>query len=437
MKPVFSVKEVQKSRETGLLEQLCLISNHFERFSLLHTGTHAGAAPHRFDLLAGLGSIDGFDLHGNTSLNAIDEFLAQHKGKFIFGHLNYELKDRIEQGLLSRHPETNSFTPAGFFVPEYVVKQENGRIEILHQSTGQLISEEEFLSRYPGDIFSDNSAETPIQSQDQHYLEAAYFRATEKLFAHLRRGDIYEVNYCLPFAASGKLKNPASTWLKMQSHQQAPFAALYRQKNAWLLCCSPERFLCKKNNRLLSQPIKGTAARNPEEGKDELQKTMLQSSEKERAENIMIVDLVRNDLGRIAERGSVRVDELCAIYSFPRIHQMISTVSSQLKKNVRFTDILTATFPMGSMTGAPKIRAMQIIDEQELFRRGIYSGSVGYIDPNGDFDFNVVIRSIIADEQRNEIYFPAGSAITVHCDPKAEFNECLLKARGMQDALQE
>jgi para-aminobenzoate synthetase component I len=437
VKPVFSAEEVQKSPETGWLEQLCLISSYFERFSLLHTGTHAGAAPHRFDLLAGLGSLADFELSSGTPLETLDEFLEQHRGKFIFGHLNYELKDRIEPCLTSQHPSTTSFSVAGFFVPKYVVMQENGCFKIMNQLTGKVIPESEFLALFPTEKISFTKADETIQSTDLQIFEKQYFDATQKLFTHLQRGDIYELNYCLPFAASGKLKSPAFTWLKMQTHQQAPFAALYRQKNAWLLCCSPERFLCKKSNQLLSQPIKGTAARDPEKGKDELQKTMLQSSEKERAENIMIVDLVRNDLGRIAERGSVKVDELCAIYSFPRVHQMISTVSSQLKKNIRFTDILKATFPMGSMTGAPKIRAMQIIDEQEQFRRGIYSGSVGYIDPNGDFDFNVVIRSIIADEQRNEIYFPAGSAITVHCDPKAEFNECLLKARGMQDALQE
>jgi para-aminobenzoate synthetase component 1 len=437
VKPVFSAEEVQKSPETGWLEQLCLISSHFERFSLLHTGTHAGAAPHRFDLLAGLDSIADFELNSGTPLETLDEFLEQHRGKFIFGHLNYELKDRIEPCLTSQHPATTSFSVAGFFVPKYVVRQENGCFEILNQLTGKVIPESEFLALFPTEKISFTKEDGTKQSTDLEIFEKQYFDATQKLFTHLQRGDIYEVNYCLPFSASGELKNPASTFLKMQTNQQAPFAALYRQKNAWLLCCSPERFLCKKSNQLLSQPIKGTAARDPEKGRDELQKTMLQSSEKERAENIMIVDLVRNDLGRIAERGSVKVDELCAIYSFPRVHQMISTVSSKLKKNIRFTDILKATFPMGSMTGAPKIRAMQIIDEQEQFRRGIYSGSVGYIDPNGDFDFNVVIRSIIADEQRNEIYFPAGSAITVHCDPKAEFNECLLKARGMQDALQE
>jgi para-aminobenzoate synthetase component 1 len=403
---------------------------------LLHTGTHAGAAPHRFDFLAGLGSLADIDLSDAMPFEALDEFIDLHRGKFIFGHLSYELKDRIEPGLFSRHPVTGSFTPAGLFVPKYVIKKEQEKIEILHQETGKLISEIEFRELFPLTIDSETTNHEPVQPTDHRLLEAEYFAATKQLFAHLHRGDIYEVNYCLPFSAAGHLKDPAATWLKMQSHQQAPFAALYRQKSAWLLCCSPERFLCKKNELLLSQPIKGTAARNTDKSIDELHKKSLQTSEKERAENIMIVDLVRNDLGRIAERGSVKVDELCAIYSFPRVHQMISSVSSKLRKDVRFTDILKATFPMGSMTGAPKIRAMQIIDEQEVFRRGLYSGSVGYIDPDGDFDFNVVIRSILADDQRNEVYFPAGSAITVHCDPNAEFAECLLKARGMQEALQ-
>ena len=429
------MEEVQKSQISGWLESLCLISNHFDRFSLLHTGTFAGAAPHRFDFLAGLGSLAVIDLSDELPFEALDEFIDQHRGKFIFGHLNYELKDRIEPGLSSRHTATNSFTPAGLFVPKYVIKKEQGGIEILDQETNQLISEEVFLSLFPAKIPSGKLQTTTVQTKDEQSLAAQYSRSTEKLFTHLHRGDIYEVNYCLPFSATGKINDPALTWLKMQTYQQAPFAALYRQKNAWLMCCSPERFLYKKGNQLLSQPIKGTAARDRDTEKDHLQKTTLQSSEKERAENIMIVDLVRNDLGRIAERGTVQVEELCSIYSFPRVHQMISTITSRIPEKTRFTDILKATFPMGSMTGAPKIRAMQIIDEQEHFRRGIYSGSVGYIDPNGDFDFNVVIRSIIADDERHEVYFPAGSAITVHCDPKAEFDECLLKARGMQEAL--
>ncbi|MFM9056295.1 MAG: chorismate-binding protein, partial [Bacteroidota bacterium] len=255
------------------------------------------------------------------------------------------------------------------------------------------------------------------------------------LIHHLNRGDIYEIKYCIPFRASGRLENPLQTWLKLHNRQQTPFGALYREGKNWLLCGSPERFMRKDGMRLKSEPIKGTASRGTTPEQDKLNRDNLMHSEKERAENIMIVDLVRNDLGRIAETGSVQVDELCGIYSFPGVHQMISTVSGTLRPEVRFKAILEALFPMGSMTGAPKIRAMELIREHEQFTRGLYSGTIGVIKPSGDFDFNVVIRSILYNEELGKLTMPVGSAITATCDPEAEFEECLLKAKGMLEAI--
>jgi para-aminobenzoate synthetase component 1 len=150
----------------------------------------------------------------------------------------------------------------------------------------------------------------------------------------------------------------------------------------------------------------------------------------------MIVDLVRNDLSKIASKGSVNVDELFGIYSFKQVHQMISTVSCEIKDHFTFTDIIKATFPMGSMTGAPKVRAMQIIEECESTKRGVYSGALGYIEPNGDFDFSVVIRSILYNSSNNYLSFMTGSAITSQADAESEYAECLLKAKAMFEALE-
>ena len=156
-------------------------------------------------------------------------------------------------------------------------------------------------------------------------------------------------------------------------------------------------------------------------------------SDKDRSENVMVVDLVRNDLSKVCEEGTVKVDELYGIYSFPQVHQMISTVSGELKKNISFTEIIKATFPMGSMTGAPKKRVMELIEQYEKTKRGIFSGCLGYISPNGDFDFNVVIRSIMYNASSNYLSFQAGSAITFYSDPEKEWEECLLKAEAIKN----
>ncbi|MBL7747847.1 MAG: chorismate-binding protein, partial [Chitinophagaceae bacterium] len=160
-------------------------------------------------------------------------------------------------------------------------------------------------------------------------------------------------------------------------------------------------------------------------------------SAKDRSENVMVVDLVRNDLAKICTEGTVKVDELYGIYSFPQVHQMISTVSGELKQGISFADIIKATFPMGSMTGAPKKRVMELIEQYEQTRRGIFSGAVGYIAPNGDFDFNVVIRSIMYNAATRYLSYQAGSGITFYSDPEMEWEECLMKAAAIRKVLEE
>ena len=202
-----------------------------------------------------------------------------------------------------------------------------------------------------------------------------------------------------------------------------------------MLCASPERYLRKEANKVISQPIKGTAKRFSDETLDNNSKIALEQNPKERAENIMIVDLVRNDLSHTAIKGSVAVEELCGIYTFEQVHQMISTVVSTVENSVSPVEILRTTFPMGSMTGAPKISAMNIIEELEETKRGLYSGAVGYFTPENDFDFNVVIRSILYNAREKYLSFSVGSAITSQSIPEQEYEECLLKAKAMFEVL--
>lgn len=265
--------------------------------------------------------------------------------------------------------------------------------------------------------------------------KTTYIEKVNALKKHIKRGNIYEVNYCIEFFAEDVVINPMEVFCKLYKNTKAPFSCFVKCNDSYLLCASPERFLKKEKNKLISQPIKGTIKRGENFEEDLILKNSLLHNIKEQSENAMIVDLVRNDLSRIAKKASVNVDELFGIYTFETLHQMISTISCELKENSNFNDILKATFPMGSMTGAPKIRAMQLIDEYENINRGLYSGSVGYILPNGNFDFNVVIRSIQYNEATRYLSIMVGSAITDMCNAEEEYNECLLKAQALINTL--
>jgi para-aminobenzoate synthetase component I len=263
-----------------------------------------------------------------------------------------------------------------------------------------------------------------------------YNNIFNKLIQHILRGDIYEVNYCRREFGIAPDLDPQSVFDRLNNLSPAPFACLHKIGKSWLICSSPERFLVKHDKELVSQPIKGTVRRSGIEKEDLDSMAKLQVNAKERAENIMIVDLVRNDLSHFAEKGSVIVDELCGIYPFAKVSHMISTVKSKLKENNLGIKALQKAFPMGSMTGAPKIRAMELIEESEDFKRGIYSGACGYICPSGDFDFNVVIRSIVWNSDTGFLSFATGSALTAAANGKSEYEECLLKAEAMKSVLE-
>lgn len=262
-----------------------------------------------------------------------------------------------------------------------------------------------------------------------------YIKKVNHLKQHIQQGNIYEINYCITFEATDVKINPLSLYERLNSISEASYSALAKFNNQYIISSSPELFLSKKGNKLITKPIKGTARRGKTQEEDLKIKTDLQSSLKERTENVMIVDVCRNDLSRIATIGSVKVEKLYDIESYLQVHQMVSTISCELKDDVTFSEIIDATFPMASMTGAPKIRAMELIDEYELYNRGPYSGCLGYIKPNGDFDLSVLIRSVFYDEEKQYLSFTVGSAITHLCDPEQEYEECLLKANAMLKAL--
>ena len=265
--------------------------------------------------------------------------------------------------------------------------------------------------------------------------KGAYKEKVLKMLEHIQRGDIYEANFCQEFYAWGRI-DPLQTYTHLNAISSPPFATFLKLEEHYLLSATPERYIRKQGNKIISQPIKGTAPRGNTKEEDVAFAKALTEDPKERSENIMIVDLVRNDLSRSAKKGSVAVEELCRVYPFKQVNQMISTVVSEVDAGISPVDIIRSTFPMGSMTGAPKVRAMKIIEELEDTKRGLYSGSVGYFTPDGGFDFNVIIRSILYNQDKAYISYSVGGAITAGSDPDKEYIECLLKARAMREVLE-
>jgi para-aminobenzoate synthetase component 1 len=263
----------------------------------------------------------------------------------------------------------------------------------------------------------------------------SYFNKFQKIHQHISQGDIYEMNFCQEFYAENINIDPLHVYQNLNQISQPPFATFLKLEDKYLLSASPERYIRKENTTIISQPIKGTSKRAIDIIEDEKLKSDLAVNEKERSENIMIVDLVRNDLSKTAVKGSVKVNELCKVYSFDQVHQMISTVTSEVLHTKNPVEVLRTTFPMGSMTGAPKVSAMKLIEDLEKTKRGLYSGSVGYFTPDNDFDFNVIIRSILYNKSNKYVSYSVGGAITAKSTADAEYQECLVKANAMQDAL--
>ncbi len=347
---------------------------------------------------------------------------------WIFGHICYDHKNSLEKKLSSLHQATIGFPELNFFQPKVVCYIVAGKRSLVIESIGTSPEDiyEQILSTQPV------SEELPEVSFHEKTSKDHYLNTIGQLRNHIEEGDCYEINYCTERFCENVSLSPLATFKKLNTISPAPFAAYYRLEGQYLMCASPERYLQKAGDKLISQPIKGTAKRSADRVEDERIKNELQQSIKERAENVMIVDLTRNDLSKVCEVGSVSVDELFGIYSYPQVHQMISTVSGKMRRNVPFTDAIGHSFPMGSMTGAPKIKVMQLIDRYETSRRELFSGTVGYITPNGDFDFNVIIRSLFYNAGTKYLSYSTGGAITYDSIPEMEWEEMRLKAAALE-----
>ncbi len=351
---------------------------------------------------------------------------------WLFGYLSYDVKNDTEE-LHSNNFDGLAFPDVFFFQPKKLFLIKGNQVEMQYLR----MCDDEMEADFSDIILSKicDSATLREITINQRISKENYLLKVSKMLEHIQRGDIYEANFCMEFYAENAKINPLEIYHKLNTISEPPFAVYFKNQEHYLLSASPERYLRKEGTKVISQPIKGTSKRNENTILDEQLKSDLAQNEKERSENIMIVDLVRNDLSHTATKGSVQVEELCEVYTFKQVHQMISTIVSEVENTTSPVEIIRTTFPMGSMTGAPKISAMQIIETLEETKRGLYSGAVGYFTPNGDFDFNVVIRSILYNAKNEYLSFSVGSAVTSKAIPENEYEECLLKAKAMFEVL--
>ncbi len=405
------------------IKQFALLdSNYFNRNNTKHTY-------YTYDFLCAFGTKNRLKTTDYSGFKKLKEYIRLNPD-WHFGFFTYDLKNETED-LTSNNPDNLVFPTLHFFTPEIVIYAINSLVTVLYfenqyteKDIRNLMQTIELIN-----VDYNETKKTPLQL-NQRFSRKEYIETVSQLKQHIQRGDIYEINFCHEFYSHSAI-DPIKTFNRLNQISPTPFACYYKTDDQYLISASPERFLKKNKNRIISQPIKGTIKRSPDQLKDTFLKEKLYTDPKERAENVMIVDLVRNDLSKTAKKGSVKVEELYGIYSFTQVHQMISTVVSEVEGHTNIIEIIKNAYPMGSMTGAPKIRAMKLIEKYEKTKRGLYSGSVGYITPENDFDFNVVIRSILYNESKKYVSFTVGGAITSLCNPEKEYDECLVKAEAM------
>lgn len=406
--------------------------NRFNIFCLLDNCRYDSGEP-GFECLLAAGSKFNIELNAGNAYAELGEFATKYKNEWLFGHLAYDLKNETEK-LISVHPDGIGFSDLHFFVPETVLELTETTLRIYTDGDAtEIVSEIEgmpernFVKVKPG-----------IEINNRISRES-YTGIINAIKEHILRGDCYVINFCQEFYAENAKLDPLNAYLRLSAHSPNPFSVFYKVRDKYCLCASPERYLKKEEGKIFSQPIKGTAKRNLLSSTDDSKlKADLLNNQKEMSENVMIVDLVRNDLSRICKPGTVRVAELFGLYSFPQVHQMISTVVGEPMPELTWVDCVQASFPMGSMTGAPKKKVMELIEQYEQTRRGLFSGAIGYIRPGRglpDFDFNVVIRSILYNETTEYLSFQTGGGITFNSDPEKEYEECLLKAEAMVQVL--
>ncbi|WP_225976435.1 anthranilate synthase component I family protein [Mucilaginibacter ginsenosidivorax] len=380
----------------------------------------------KFDTLIAIGSKAQIKASAGSAFSDLQNFRTDNPG-WLCGFFGYDLKNEVEK-LSSQNFDGLDFPDLYFFAPVHLIIIKGNQAEIMSDDPQHVLSriDEQELITY------DNQPSTHLKSR---FTKQEYVDAVTAIQEHITRGDIYVTNFCQEFYADDVHIDPFSVFTQLNTVSPNPFSTFFKWNNNYILGASPERFLAKRRRKLISQPIKGTAKRHDDLEADELVKQELRNHPKELQENVMIVDLVRNDLTKSAKQGTVATEELFGIHSFRQVHQMISTVVCELQEHLPPVQAIKNSFPMGSMTGAPKISAMQLMEQYERSKRGIYSGAVGYFSPDDDFDFNVVIRSLLYNADKGYISFHAGSAITYHANAEKEYEECLLKAKAVLEVL--
>ncbi|MFT5778017.1 MAG: para-aminobenzoate synthetase component 1 [Crocinitomicaceae bacterium] len=370
----------------------------------------------------------------HAPLEELQQFIDDQAGKHLLLNLSYELKNSIEK--LESTNENYSNFPMGYaWVPKYMLEIDQENVKFVQgEKDGVSLA---FIEQFMEAEIDQNYDAFPHRLKPR-ISKDEYLRHVKEIQNEIQKGEAYEVNFCQEFYAEDvAIPLPLDAYFKLNHLTRAPYSSFFSIDDFIIFCGSPERFLKRIDNRLVSEPIKGTKKRGKNKEEDETLKEELLHDPKERSENVMIVDLVRNDLSRIALPNSVEVEELFGIYTFETVHQMISKIACEIAPETTFTEILRATYPIGSMTGAPKVSAMKIIDDHECFQRGIYSGSIGYIKPNGNFDLNVVIRSLVYNQATRYLSCAVGGAITIQSDPEMEYEECLTKVKRILDGMNE
>ena len=412
-------------------QQLLCWSQQFETAIFLDSNNYQQQYT-SFDAVIAVDEFTSIKTDFHNAFGKLQEYQTTTKD-YIFGYISYDVKNDNEQ-LSSNNFDGLDFADLFFFQPQKIIFIEGNIVEFQYLKMVDNEMENDFAKIQQSNNYEIQQSTTDIKIKLRTHKDE-YQEKVAAILQHIHRGDIYEANFCQEFYAENTEINPLKVYQDLNNISEPPFAVFLKINHHYLLSASPERYIRKEGNKIISQPIKGTAKRLKSKFDDEKIASDLAKDAKERSENVMIVDLVRNDLSKSAIKGSVKVEELCKVYSFKQVHQMISTVVSEIEENTHPVEVIKSTFPMGSMTGAPKVSAMKIIEKYENTRRGLYSGAVGYFTPNGNFDFNVVIRSILYNQEKKYVSYSVGSAITAKSNPEKEYEECLLKAKAMKFVL--
>ncbi len=424
----FSIKD-----KKGFAKKLFFWTKRFKYSCFLDSNISQQNSPisyRNYDFISAVGTKKKCSPKSNN-FQELERFFDVNKD-WIFGYFSYDLKNEIN-GLRSNNLDYLEFPKLFFFIPKivFLIQGNNLKVEstLSKQGIEKILSQINLTKETTSDIEELNLQKRESKNQ--------YIKKIEKIKAHIKRGDIYELNYCQEFFSKKTKIKPHLLFWKLNKKAKAPFSSFFQFKKKYLICTSPERFLRKKNQQLISQPIKGTRKRSSDIVFDLQLKEELINSEKDKSENVMITDLVRNDLSKFSKKASVKVEDLFGVYTFEQVHQMITTISAEIEDRISIFDVIRGAFPMGSMTGAPKRKAMELIEKYETTKRGLFSGSVGYIKPNFDFDFNVVIRSLLYNSNNDYCSVMAGGAITNKSIAEEEYEECFVKIKAILEIAKE